>query len=143
GWGEVERNDATVFNFPEGDTVVVNIPEQSYYQLKRQLGRENLLKERFILPDGRIANTGGITVRPIDKKENYIKRTICLPGETVEVIDRQVSINATPIENPKGIQFTYNVYTKSAFSSAVLHQKYGILLTGNQQDYYRYQGFYA
>lgn len=143
GWSDVERNDATVFNFPEGDTVVVNIPEQSYYQLKRQLGRENLLKERFVLPDGRVANTGGITVRPIDKKENYIKRTIGLPGETIEVIDRQVNINGSPIENPEGMQFTYNVYTKSALSAEVLHEKYGILLTAGQKDYYRYKGYYA
>ena len=143
GFSQVERYDATVFNFPEGDTVVVNIPEQSYYQLERQLGRENLMKDRFILPDGRVANTGGITVRPIDKKENYIKRTIGLPGETIEVINRQVSIDGSPIENPEGMQYTYNVYTKSALSSEVLHEKYGILLTDDQKEYYRYQGYYA
>ncbi len=143
GFSEVERYDATVFNFPEGDTVVVNIPEQSYYQLQRQLGRENLMKDRFILPDGRVANTGGITVRPIDKKENYIKRTIGLPGETIEVINRQVSIDGSPIENPEGMQYTYSVYTKSALSSEVLHEKYDILLTDAQKEFYRYQGFYA
>lgn len=142
GWGEVERYDATVFNFPEGDTVVVNFPEQSYYQLARQLGRENLMKDRFILPNGRVAETGGIIVRPVDKEENYIKRTIGLPGETLQVIDRQVSIDGKPIENPEGMQYTYNVYTKSALSGEVLHEKYGFLLKDNMKESYRYNGHY-
>lgn len=143
GWSDVERYDATVFNFPEGDTVVVNFPEQSYYQLARQFGRDNLMKDRFVLPNGRVANTGGIITRPVDKEENYIKRTIGLPGETIEVVDRQVHINGEPIENPEGMQYNYNVYTKSALSAEVLHEKYGILLTENQKASYRFTGHYV
>jgi signal peptidase I len=142
GWGEVERYDATVFNFPEGDTVVVNLQDQSYYQLARMVGRENLLKERFILPNGQMFETGGITVRPIDKKENYIKRTIGMPGETLEVIDRQVHINGAAIDNPDGMQFTYKVFTKSALSSDVLKEKYGISISEDQKNAFRARGYY-
>jgi signal peptidase I len=142
GLGEVERYDATVFNFPEGDTVVVNLQEQSYYQLARQVGRENLHKERFILPNGRTFTTGGLTVRPIDKKENYIKRTIGLPGETIEVIDRQVHINGEEIENPEGMQFTYKVYTKSQLSTEVLKNKYDISISETEKEFYRMAGYY-
>lgn len=42
GLGEIERNDCVVFNFPEGDTVVVEHQEMSYYQLLRSFGRENV-----------------------------------------------------------------------------------------------------
>jgi signal peptidase I len=142
GWSDVERYDATVFNFPEGDTVVVNVQEQSYYQLERQLGRENLMKDRFILPNGRMAETGGITVRPIDKKENYIKRTIGLPGEELQIIDRQVHIDGQAIENPDGMQFTYKVYTKSALSSGVLADKYDIHISEREKMSFRAQGHY-
>lgn len=142
GWGEVERYDATVFNFPEGDTVVVNFPEQSYYQLARQFGRENLMKDRFVLPNGRIANTGGIITRPIDKEENYIKRTIGMPGDSLQVIDRQVYIDGKAIENPEGMQYNYNVYTKSALSAEVLHEKYGFQLRQHEREFYRYNGYY-
>lgn len=142
GIGEVERYDATVFNFPEGDTVVVNIQDQSYYQLSRQLGRENMLKDRFILPNGRMIETGGITVRPIDKKENYIKRTIGMPGDNISVVDRQVHIDGEPMENPEGIQFTYTVYTKSALSSEVIFEKYGLRITEQQKASFRGRGYY-
>lgn len=142
GWGEVERFDATVFNFPEGDTVVVNVQEQSYYALSRQLGRENLLKGRFVIPDGRVAETGGITVRPIDKKENYIKRTIGMPGDELEVINRQVHIDGEPIENPDGMEYTYRVHTNSQLSTEVVREKYGISIPTSEKENYVGRNFY-
>jgi signal peptidase I len=142
GFGDVERFDATVFNFPEGDTVVVNMQEQSYYQLARLVGRKNLHKDRFMLPNGQMFSTGGLTVRPIDKKENYIKRTIGLSNETIEVRNRKVFINGEAIENPEGVQHNYEVYTKSALSSEVLKEKYGIDISEQQKEMYRRQGFY-
>lgn len=142
GFGDVKRFDATVFNFPEGDTVVVNLQEQSYYQLARMVGRENLHKERFILPNGQMFATGGLTVRPIDKKENYIKRTIGLPGETLEVRNRKIFINGEEVEQPEGVQHNYQVYTKSALSSDVLKNKYKLEITEQQKSEYRLIGHY-
>lgn len=142
GFGDVERFDATVFNFPEGDTVVVNLQEQSYYQLARMVGRENLHKERFILPNGQMFETGGLTVRPIDKKENYIKRTIGLPGETLEVRNRKIFIDGSEMPQPEGVQFNYILRTKSALSSDVLKSKYGIEISEAQKNDYRRKGYY-
>lgn len=142
GLGDVERFDATVFNFPEGDTVVVNLQEMSYYQLARMWGRENLHKDRFILPNGQMFTTGGLTVRPVDKRENYIKRTIGLPGEVLEVRDRKIFIDGEQIEQPEGIQFNYHVRTKSALSSDVLKSKYGITITEEDKAKYRRNGYY-
>lgn len=142
GFGDVERFDATVFNFPEGDTVVVNAQESSYYQLERQFGRENLMKKRFITPQGGVAETGGITVRPLDKKENYIKRTIGLPGDEIEVIDRKVHINGERIRRPEGVQFVYDVYTKSPLSVEVLQEKYDIYITESERQFYAVNRFY-
>lgn len=139
GWGKIKRNDATVFNFPEGDTVVVNIPEQSYYQLSRQLGRENVLKERFILPNGRTFDGGGITVRPIDKKENYIKRTIGMPGETIEIKNREVFIDGNAIAEPKDVMYTYLIYSQQALSPKVIRDKYNISLGHYYQDHKVYR----
>lgn len=49
--------------------------------------------------------------RPVDKRENYIKRCIAIPGDKLEVINRQVFINGTPAENPENMQSTYAVIT--------------------------------
>ena len=98
GFGTPQRGDAVVFNFPEGDTVVANYQNMSYYQLARMCGRENLLERDrvvFTMPDGRqgSAPTGGILIRPVDKQENYIKRCVGVSGDTVQVIDGLVHIS--------------------------------------------------
>ena len=47
--------------------------------------------------------------RPIDKKENYVKRCIGLPGETLQIIDRQVHIDGVAIANSDNLQYEYIV----------------------------------
>ncbi len=100
GLHKVNRFDATVFNFPDGDTVCsVFQSNRSYHDLVREYGRETVLNNKTVF--------GKIIVRPVDKRENYIKRCIGLPGETLEIRSQQVFINNEPIENPSDLQFTY------------------------------------
>jgi signal peptidase I len=47
--------------------------------------------------------------RPVDKKENYIKRCVGLPGDTLEIKDRVLFINGQPGYKPKYQQFVYQV----------------------------------
>lgn len=55
--------------------------------------------------------------RPIDKKENYIKRCIGIAGDTLEVRERQVYINDKIYNNPEFSQSSYHVITDgSGFS---------------------------
>ena len=125
GFGKVERFDATVFNFPEGDTVCVNFQEQSYYQMCRDAGgKENLMKGRDYTQQGEQKSTGELTIRPIDKKENYIKRTIGLPGETLEVRNRKIFIDGKEIETPINAQFQYTAIVNKSFNNARLKEKF-------------------
>lgn len=131
GLGDVERMDATVFNYPEGDTVVLNFQNQSYYQLLRDHGRENVWNENYKVPqviDGRrgFAPMGEIQVRPVDKRENYIKRCIGLPGETIEIKDRQVYIDGSEFETPEKAQFLYEVFTSSPLNPKMLKRQFDI-----------------
>ena len=81
GFSRVNRNDIIVFNFPEGDTMVVQYPGQNYYSLVRQYGRDYILSEFDII------------THPVDKRENYIKRCIGLPGDTIQIIDGEILVN--------------------------------------------------
>lgn len=47
--------------------------------------------------------------KPDDKKENYIKRCLAIPGDSIEVRGAQVFINGTAAENPENMQFKYYV----------------------------------
>ncbi|MGB0931969.1 MAG: signal peptidase I [Chitinophagales bacterium] len=49
--------------------------------------------------------------RPVDKRENYIKRCVGLPGDTIEIVNRQLYINSESAENPELMQYNYLVRT--------------------------------
>lgn len=103
GLGKVKRNDIVVFNFPAGDTVALKMQNPDYYTLVEEVGRERILLDK---------NTfGEVIYRPVDKRENYVKRCIGMPGDTLEVKDNQVYIDGEPIRNPKDMQFNYYVET--------------------------------
>ena len=109
GWGHVRRFDAVVFNYPDGDTVCTAWQSnRSYHDLVREEGREAVLHATSMNVGG-VAVPNKIRVRPVDKRENFIKRCIGLPGETLEIRNQQVYINGTPIENPRHLQFQYAV----------------------------------
>jgi signal peptidase I len=103
GFGDVKNNDVVVFHFPEGDTVALYMQNQSYYQLVRTYSRER------IMTDPR--NFGEVVARPVDKRENYIKRCVGIPGDVIEINRGQVSVNGQPMKDFNGIQFNYLVRT--------------------------------
>jgi signal peptidase I len=100
GFGHIERNDVVVFNYPGGDTVMVEQPEADYYQMARVYGRENIQARTTII------------TRPVDKKENYIKRCVGLPGDLLEIKSARVYINGTPNVLFPHSKLTYLVKTK-------------------------------
>ena len=54
---------------------------------------------------------GDIIARPVDKRENFIKRCIGIAGDTIRIVDRNVFINGKPEQNPGNRQFKYLVKT--------------------------------
>lgn len=107
GLGEVKYGDAVVFNFPAGDTVILENQAVTYYDVLRDYqvsyghkeGRDMLFKQYNIIS------------RPVDKRENYIKRAIGLPGDSLQIISGEVLINGAKFENIPGRQFIYFIQT--------------------------------
>ena len=89
GLESVERGDIVVFNFPEGDTVVMENPAVSYYQLLRDKSFGSTVAERR----RNINENFTVVVRPMDKKENYIKRCVAVAGDTLKVENGTVYCN--------------------------------------------------
>lgn len=89
GTDQVKRGDVVVFNFPEGDTVVMEMPAMSYYELLRndELGSTVDERREYLRKNYTIA------VRPLDKKENYIKRCVAVAGDSLVVVDGVVYTN--------------------------------------------------
>ena len=129
----VKRNDVVVFNYPDGDTVVVERQAESYYAIVREyeamlnpnasMAEKNNVFRRYapeyiqqlrmkypgayVPGKGREAvwNEYKVIARPVDKRENYVKRCIGTPGDKLQIIDRQVYINGEKVVNPDRIQY--------------------------------------
>ncbi|MDR0429872.1 MAG: S26 family signal peptidase [Tannerellaceae bacterium] len=103
GLGKVKRGDIVVFNFPAGDTIALKFQNPDYYSLIELYGRERILMDKTTF--------GEVTYRPVDKRENYVKRCIGMPGDSLYVKDNQVYINSVAADNPPKMQFNYFVET--------------------------------
>ena len=123
GLGKVQLNDIVVFNFPAGDTICSAPQYQAYdyYQLCYQIGYQaypqrpnpdSLTQEQLPLYFNTIYQAGKQTIeanpqeyglidtRPTDRRENYVKRCVGLPGQTLQIKDRVIYINGKANKEP-------------------------------------------
>ena len=103
GLGEVKRGEIVVFNFPAGDTVALNHQNDDYHSLVHYYGWDQINRNQAIF--------GKIVYRPVDRRENYVKRCIGMPDDSLQIIDNQVYINGVALPAPKKVQFNYLVET--------------------------------
>ena len=106
GFKTVKNNDIVVFNYPDGDTVALYRQDRSYYAMVREFGWKFVNNPRSINPRTHMP-FGPIVARPVDKRENYIKRCIAIAGDTLQIINQQVYINGKKAVNPKEYQTEY------------------------------------
>jgi signal peptidase I len=134
---KIERNSPFVFNWPVGDSVYIT-EKRSYTvgQVSREAGYlsyDPALKKKVAEND--------YVVRPIDKKDHYIKRCVAIPGDTLQIKGTQLYINGQPAENPKHMQFKYVVFGNQGNLNEKKLDEWGI----DQDDYWsdgRQSGFF-
>ena len=108
----VKRGDAVVFNFPAGDTVIHHKDYESanpYYDVKRRAATGRYTDDQYVLDN---PTEYPIVVHPVDKTDNYVKRCIGIPGDTLEIVKGDVFINGVKQEPPPGSPRNYSVYVK-------------------------------
>ena len=132
GFGNVKLNDIVVFNYPAGDTLVENYQNADFYRdicyatgyqlLADQpvdLSKMNLQQQydyfNKVYATGKayVANNpqqfGEIISRPTDRRENYVKRCVGLPGMTLQIKNRIIYLDGKPNKEPDNVQYTYMV----------------------------------
>ena len=129
GLGKVELNDIVVFNFPAGDTVATRIPAEDIYRLSYQAGQELSKSVDFskLTPEQQYdvyayyyqvgrkyindnpGTFGEVISRPVDRRENYVKRCVGLPGQTLQIKDRIIYLDNQPNKEPDNVQYRYFV----------------------------------
>ena len=114
GFRDVRKGDYVVFGFPNGDTVLRRSPAEDYHALERFYGSEQ------------IRNLGPVVVRPMDKKDHYVKRCVAVAGDTLEVRNGFVWVNGEQQEVYPGVQLSYVVKTNGNKLNAKTIQKLGL-----------------
>lgn len=135
GFGKVELNDIVVFNYPAGDTLV---SEERYatefYRLAYDYGKQCIelnapidsltpMQQRALYAAYYEAGKqyirqnpneyGDIITRPVDRRENYVKRCVGLPGQTLQIKDRIIYLDGKANKEPDNVQYTYNIKLQS------------------------------
>ncbi len=129
----VKRNDVVVFNFPVNDTLIndeVNFGSQrTYYEEVRAVGRDRVWQDHGDI----------IITRPVDKRENFIKRCVGIAGDSLQVINGVVNINGKPQEIFPNSERMYRVINPRATSIDPDNlRQMGIGVREEQQDIRQY-----
>ncbi len=132
GWTSPKKGDIVVFNFPAGDTVCTKMQNPDYYTLKYYYG-EGLIKSRKDV-------FGEIVTRPVDRRENYVKRCVGEPGDSLRIINNVVytKLKISDAEwqrepEREGLQLNYLVRTDGHVFGAKYLEKIGISIADRVQ----------
>lgn len=161
GLGKIELNDIVVFNYPAGDTIVTAPQYQAsdFYQMCYGYGNsmienppvidslkpmERRMWYDFVYNMGRnyikdnVATFGQIDSRPVDRRENYVKRCVGLPGQTLQIRNRIIYLDGKANKEPDNVQYTYYVKLKQPIPDQLM-KDLGIsmedLMSLNQNGY--------
>jgi len=145
GFGNVELNDIVVFNYPAGDTLC-SAPQyqaQDFYRLSYDIGYrlypqrpdpdslDNEVRRKYfetIYQGGRqyisenFGEFGEIITRPADRRENYVKRCVGLPGQTLQIKDRIIYLDGKANKEPDNVQYTYHVKLKQRLPDELMKE---------------------
>jgi signal peptidase I len=147
GLRQVELNDIVVFNFPAGDTVALNRQAEDIYSIAYAEGRRIYSKPvrmdslsaaqqrdiydlyyaagiKAIRSNPRLF--GNVVTRPVDRRENYVKRCVGLPGDTLQIINTKVYLNGQANEDPENMQLNYFVQTTGPYIAENIFNELGI-----------------
>lgn len=149
GLGHVKLNDIVVFNYPAGDTLCSAdaYKDQDYYALCSYIGKSLLASQGMEQPDLKAMNPvaqrdylesvmamgrkymkdnpveyGEIITRPTDRRENYVKRCVGLPGQTLQIKNHIVYLNGKANKEPDNVQYSYYVKLKGQMPTELMDE---------------------
>ena len=141
---KVTLNDIVVFNYPAGDTIAYNWQNTDYYRMCKELYMYNMdvpsksnLDSMSALEQYRFYNHaiqvgsdyvksvpqfGKVMWRPMDRRENYVKRCVGLPGQTLEIRDHIIYLDGVANKEPDNVQYNYEVELKQPLPESLIKE---------------------
>jgi signal peptidase I len=100
--------------------------------------RKMLAEEKIAHQNGELIEHFGVVYRPVDKRENYIKRCVGLPGDWMEIEKSVLYVNGKPAFVPEFQNLQYTVTDFTVSSNLNMMTRYG--LEASRGDYYSSDG---
>ncbi|HTQ63418.1 MAG TPA: S26 family signal peptidase [Puia sp.] len=124
----IKRNDVVTFNLPVNDTLIDTKDYDSkdlYYDVIRRLGNGNPdIGRKIVLSD---PDDYPIRIRPVDKRDNYVKRCVGIPGDVLEIKDHVLYVNGQASPLAPGSETYYYVTTfGQPMDETVLKEEYNV-----------------
>lgn len=137
GYSSPKNNDVMVFTYPAGDTVDIEMQSNANWnQIRNQIAfsyefqdlmaggkmqkRSSYLKRANMY----MLNSRPYTTRPVDKRENFIKRCVGIAGDDIEIKDGILFVNGEQAHMPEDMQYNYLIKTTPTFNlSRALRKK--------------------
>jgi signal peptidase I len=118
------------------------VNERASYEYIRDLAAWKEKARRMIADEkvtmdyqlGQIIQHHGVIYRPVDKRENYIKRCVGMPKDYLEIRNSILYVNDKPADIAPNQNLLYNASESGFATSAELHTKFGIEKTDLRWD---------
>ena len=137
GYNKIERNDVVVFNYPEGDTVDVEYQANQSFNAMIRYNSFTMMANDFVsqkplktdeqynqLTRKLLLDQRDFTIRPVDKRENYIKRCVAIAGDEIEIKDGILFVNGKQGEMAEEMQYKYYVQFKNPMPTNSKNRSY-------------------
>lgn len=123
GFSDIKRWDPVVFNFPAGDTVFIPEQARSIYAIirdgvesykRRDMAAKQPLKsdqQYYNLARKDLWKSDEITIRPVDRRDNYIKRCVAIPGDSLKIVNGIIYVNGEKEPDLEGRQHAHHIIT--------------------------------
>lgn len=103
------RDEAFLISKKEGKSLAFFEENYHYYldKARKQFQDKNIVYSRFMDDGVTPVKIKGVLSRPVDKKENYIKRLVAEPGDLIEIVDKELYVNGKLAHQPENMQYNY------------------------------------
>ena len=71
-----------------------------------------------------MATYGEIESRPTDRRENYVKRCVGLPGQTLQIKNKIVYLDGKPNKEPENVEYAYLIKFNNITAADLMSERY-------------------